>query len=1034
VRVADENDVFTANATPTLQQLVDYFVDSFYDVQKVRRLENAAKNAVAEGQTVATAATIQAASALFDRKESLFEEAEDIAGKITGTILAYVVAHMLGIEVPPGAIRSTWAPGQPSPLGAAIGGTLLSIFSRPEGELTPGQEGAERLIGSVASLTIKGWAEGIIGEEMLSLAGIVHAVEAVSELGRNLIDGMGISRLMRVALRPLAQTLVATPLTWKTNKAYRPNLLGDADILKAFIRGDYSATEAREELARAGYSDRRQDILIKGATKNMSLADAMQLVRHNVLEREGAVERLKWEGYDDGEARLLVVASELKAMQAIDDNTIPWLTRAYVDREMSESEFATLFPPDVYTDQERAAYLAQARMQREWNVKHLSHAEVLECVELNVVTMAYYRAWLEREGYPDDERTALELRAQIKINKIADVEKARKDLADAKAAAKAAKDAADAARRAEIERQRALARRGPIGELTRAAVHGLIPIERVIEVLNAQYDADTVQIFVDDVEQQRVAYVAQQQAADDARKRAAIRHIDVGALERAVVDGVLTLDDYTARLRAMGFQADDVTVLHDSLAARLEQLADAKAKHDAAEAAAKIKTIDLGRFEALVRRGVRSMADYDALLQSLGFDDPSRAAMVDLLQTQIADDAAAAKARADAKAAALDQGVSLEQYRRAVILNLATVDQFTSWLVANHYTADAVRLLVAELERDVADADAARKKRDAAAAAADTRALQLSTVRRAAVQGIITPAVYQARLVAAGYTPDDVAIDLALLTQEIADYQDALKRRAAADAPAPPPELTPADVARAVQAGVLPMDAYRAALTARGYRAADVETQVAVLDARIAAGIPTPPEPPPPPEPAPPPTLTLAQIAAAVKAGVQPIDDYRAALVARGYGADDVDTLVALLADAIAGPPPPPDAVPPTPGAPPPPTLTLAQLAAAVKAGVQPLEAYRAALVTAGLAPDDVATLTRTLGDELAATNAAKARRDAIGSTVKPAGVSLGVLEQQVKSGAIGLDAYQTALEQAGVDPVDVALLADLLVSQLTST
>jgi len=324
-----------------------------------------------------------------------------------------------------------------------------------------------------------------------------------------------------------------------------------------------------------------------------------------------------------------------------------------------------------------------------------------------------------------------------------------------------------------------------------------------------------------------------------------------------------------------------------------------------------------------VRRGVRSMADYDALLQNLGFDDASRAAMAELLQLQIDDDAAARKTRADEKAKSLERGVSLEQFRRGVILGLATIDQFQTYLVNAHYTPEAIALLVPELEADVDEAAAARQKREQASAGVDPRALSLTTVARAARLGIITPAVYEDRLHAAGYTDDDIAIEMALLVQEIADVQAAQQKQDQADAPAP--------------------------------------------------------EAAPPSTPAPSTTPVGVSAAAAV------------------------------------------------------PALTLAQLAAAVKAGVRPLDDYRAALITRGMAPDDVSTLVRVLADELASTNAARVRRDAIGSSVKPAGVSLGVLEGQVRAGQIGIQAYATALEDAGVDPVDVGLLVDLLVTELAN-
>jgi hypothetical protein len=98
-----------------------------------------------------------------------------------------------------------------------------------------------------------------------------------------------------------------------------------------------------------------------------------------------------------------------------------------------------------------------------------------------------------------------------------------------------------------------------------------------------------------------------------------------------------------------------------------------------------------------------------------------------------------------------------------------------------------------------------------------------------------------------------------------------------------------------------------------------------------------------------------------------------------------------------------------------------------VKAGEATLEQYSARASQLGLSDDDVATLTRVLGDELAATNAAKARRVQLESTVKPGDVSLSVLEDQVRAGALTLDAFAAQLFNAGLSAIDVDLLTSLL-------
>jgi hypothetical protein len=69
-----------------------------------------------------------------------------------------------------------------------------------------------------------------------------------------------------------------------------------------------------------------------------------------------------------------------------------------------------------------------------------------------------------------------------------------------------------------------------------------------------------------------------------------------------------------------------------------------------------VKHIDLAKFEQLVRRGARTLAQYADLVESLGFDEASRVDLVDLLQLELDDDAKAAAERKRAETTLKAQG------------------------------------------------------------------------------------------------------------------------------------------------------------------------------------------------------------------------------------------------------------------------------------------------------------------------------------------------------------------------------------------
>jgi hypothetical protein len=901
--MADDFD-FSTDTKPTLQQLATFLADELFDVNRLKRVEVAMRNAHAEGATVAQATQLEAIQELSKDAGEVLGKVEEAARGATAFVLAKLVAHMLGVEVPPEALRGAFKGGEDSVVGKALGELVISGIRGDGQQLEPGTAGATRLVGMLSNLAITSWFEGIVAEWAVSWGGIWNPVDKISELGHDIVEALGLDNLARIALRPLVQTTIATPLEWQTNKIYRPNLLSESLAIQQFLRGKWSPEQTREELARLGWSDDRQDALLASHNKYLSLDDTLVLVRESDYGRDFAIQNLRDQGYDETAAKLAVTVAETRRLVAIHDDSLAALRTAHKNREITSGEFAQFLEAIISDPAERAAHEVAAGTMRDLNVQHMSQSQVVACVKADILPRAFYRDWLQREGFPEDEAFALELLLAHEIDAEHKVEDLRAQLLAERNAEKLARAKAAAARAAEVEAQRALARRGSLSDLNRAVVRGLIPIARLTEVLTAQYDPDTVDILVGLVEDDRQKYLDQIARAEEAKKRAAQRHIDVGALESAVLENVVSVADFRRQLSALGFNDADADVITATLQARKNDLDAAAAKRAQAEAAAKAKKIDLNTFEQLVRRGLRSRAQYEALLVSLGFDDAARAAIDDLLSLKIADDQKAAQARADAEAKLSARGLSFEQFRRAVILEVKTMDDFQRFLVEQGFTADAQIALVAELRAAVADAVAARTRREAADATPGARALPLSTVRQAARLSVISPDVYEARLVDAGYSDDDVSIDMELLLTEIADVQAARAKRDALERQVNARGLTLADVERAVKAGVATVEDYRAKALTLGYSLDDVTTIVGVLEqelvslgaakarhAQIEGELLTR-------------GVSLAQIEKTVISGAATIDDYIAQLEALDYSTDDAELLGTLLVGQLATAPP----------------------------------------------------------------------------------------------------------------------------------
>jgi hypothetical protein len=300
-----------------------------------------------------------------------------------------------------------------------------------------------------------------------------------------------------------------------------------------------------------------------------------------------------------------------------------------------------------------------------------------------------------------------------------------------------------------------------------------------------------------------------------------------------------------------------------------------------------------------VRRGHRTLAQYDQLLASLGFDPPPAPRWWSSSSSTSPTTAAARQAREAADAKLRAKGLSFEQSRRAVILGVRDEPHGSKSSSPDQgFTTEAQAVLIAELADAVTEAEAARQRRTKAPAVPDASALPLATVRKAARLGLISVDAYRARLAAAGYTDDDIELDTDLLL-EIADVQES---RAKAGAPAPstaPRGLTLDQLARAVKSGNATLDDYRARAAALGFGPDDIQTLSAVLEDELVSLTAARARRAAIDEAAGGKDLTLAQLEDSVKHGLLTVDDYRGELLARGYDPDETDLLSALLIDDL---------------------------------------------------------------------------------------------------------------------------------------
>lgn len=826
---------------------------------------------------------------------------EEPCQPIVAGMVIPVVAGLFGADVSTGAITKTLSGDEAQAAGKAIVSAFLgAVTGDAGGEVEPSTEGSTRMAAAAVGASLHSVINAILPELISDcLPFELGHFDALTEIPEQVLRTLGVSRLVRRALGPIVNATCVTPATWAMNKKYRPTLLGASTLAKLIARNPDQAERWTEDLRRAGYSEERITALLAEQRRYFSASDVRTFTYRNYWTQDRGLQHLRDQGYDEQGATDALRLEGLRRIDALESSEASAIIAAFVRGDIDAATMGAMMGAAVSVETERTLLLEEATTRRNANPSRLTLSQIETMVKSKILAVIDYRRRAEELNYPEEEIAALELQLRWELDKETSLDELRAQQAADRAAAKAAADKAKAAKLAQVEAARALDRRGSEASLEAAAIRGLIPLTRVQEVYAAKYDADTVDILMGDLAAKRQDYLDRQQAADDAKKRAAVKGLNVGSVETAVMNGVLTIDQYAKWLAGAGFPPDDAAILVATATAKLQALHDAQTKRDEAAAAAKIKHVDLTTIETLVRRGHRTIHEYDALLASLGYDDGARAAMDELLQLKIDDDAAAAKLRADKAAAAAAKGLSIDQVRRGIILGLRDISTYTPFLLQLGYSSDDAALLLGELQTDVNEAAAAKARRDAADRRSQAPRAPLADVRRATRLGLIPIPVYVDRMKADGYTDDDVSIELDLLTTEIAHARALADAAAAKDTASGQKGLTLPQLAAAVLAGVQPIGAYTARAVAIGLSADDANTLTATLqetidttavararkDALAADNADR--------------ELKRADVEKAVKQGLKTTDDYFAWLQANGYADDDAALLVAELQNAL---------------------------------------------------------------------------------------------------------------------------------------
>jgi hypothetical protein len=377
---------------------------------------------------------------------------------------------------------STAAQGETGEVPVAEG---TGIGGLPTNPLSPEQgiDAAHRFLGFVMSYAIR---QGNI--DVLSEAVPMKMLQGFRGFGQNMARNLSLGRLVRMALRPLIDVTLATPLEWALMKQYRPTGLGPAEMMRAWWRDNATIEEVRESLARKGYSEKNIDRIIQDSGPLIPPGELIKYLFRGLTTENFVRKELAKQGYfEDRIVSLIETArprlSNGEVIKAFfrgitDESTMRaelqhrgYLTEqidALVELErpkLSDSELMHLlkngevdeefvleeFQKEGYSEQNAGLKLTARRIADHVakrgmlkGARELSVPQLRAAFFDGVIDLGEFKDYLSFLGYEGDEAQILTIDAMLKFANNAQIAEAKQARLDAKAA----RDAAAAAKKA----------------------------------------------------------------------------------------------------------------------------------------------------------------------------------------------------------------------------------------------------------------------------------------------------------------------------------------------------------------------------------------------------------------------------------------------------------------------------------------------------------------------------------------------------------------------------------------------------------